>query len=415
MVGIDYTDDPRSVLCHFNKKHDKLGRFAKKTGSVSPPTDEKGNRRTIGGVAPRNTGKLNDISSVSETINEKSKYSTHVNPMASGGKEDVRDTISRYEYSNRQVTGSAKVKLRLAAPRNAEEAQAYYSKQIARQGGSDAYKEAEEEKKRQEKINRQKAYEEASQKRNTTNKAMVKRSLTERFVSKVDNFNDTVKDRLKKIGKAFVSNLFNINKKPTGGDHMPLNHSDVLAHANPYHDPKTGQFTTASIGVGMGKYVHNGKLTAEGRRRLEVELKRNARKKKDDQVKAKDGMTVEQILTDPHKWVSEDLSNLETSLNSTSRMTSQVSDFLRKSEAKKPAKRRKNLKLDKMTDSELKSAIDRYMLEQKYLDIFDPKEPPPVKKGKKFVMEALEIGGGVVAVGATAVTIAKAIHEMKKE
>lgn len=29
MNSIDYTNDPRSVLCHFNPNHDKLGRFAK--------------------------------------------------------------------------------------------------------------------------------------------------------------------------------------------------------------------------------------------------------------------------------------------------------------------------------------------------------------------------------------------------
>jgi hypothetical protein len=33
--AIDFSDDPRAVLIHFNEKHDRLGRFAKKSGGVS--------------------------------------------------------------------------------------------------------------------------------------------------------------------------------------------------------------------------------------------------------------------------------------------------------------------------------------------------------------------------------------------
>lgn len=34
MGMIDYTNDPRAVLIHFNPNHDKLGRFAKKGGGI---------------------------------------------------------------------------------------------------------------------------------------------------------------------------------------------------------------------------------------------------------------------------------------------------------------------------------------------------------------------------------------------
>lgn len=191
----------------------------------------------------------------------------------------------------------------------------------------------------------------------------------------------------------------------------------VLVHrggGNPYHDPKTGQFTTTT-GLGIGKYVDSkGNLTEEGKRRLAHDKRRNAQKKKDDQVKDKDGMTVDQILTDPHRWVKEDLNEIESGLKAAGTLTGDVSKFLKSQEAKRPAVRKKRLKLKDMTDAELQAQINRYLLEQRYEDIFNPKEPPEVSKGKKFLMNTLEVTGGVLAVGASAVTIAKALHELKK-
>lgn len=186
----------------------------------------------------------------------------------------------------------------------------------------------------------------------------------------------------------------------------------ILCHYNKNHDPKTGQFTTSR---GFGKYVNSdGSLTEAGKKRLDHDLKRNAQKKKDDQVKDKDGKTVEDILTDPHRWVREDLSEIESSLKAAGALTGDVEKILKQRESKKPLVRKKKLKLDNMTDAELNAQINRYLLEQRYQDIFNPKEPPEVSKGKKYLMGTLEVAGGVLAVGASAVTIAKALHELKK-
>jgi hypothetical protein len=188
----------------------------------------------------------------------------------------------------------------------------------------------------------------------------------------------------------------------------------VLVHFNKNHDPKTGQFTTAT-GLGIGKYIDsNGNLTEEGKRRLAHDKKRNAQKKKDDQVKDKDGMTVDEILTDPHRWVKEDLNEIESGLKAAGALTGDVNKFLKSREANRPLVRKKRLKLKDMTDAELQAQINRYMLEQRYEDIFNPKEPPEVSKGKKFLMNTLEVTGSVLAVGASAITIAKALHELRK-
>lgn len=190
----------------------------------------------------------------------------------------------------------------------------------------------------------------------------------------------------------------------------------VLIHkggGNPYHDPKNGQFTSKSFGI--GKYQNpDGSLTAEGHRRLALELKRNLKKKKDDQVKPKEGMTVREILTDPNKWWEDDLNNYASGLSAGKDFANTAYQFLEKSEKKKPFTRKKKLRLDNMTNEELNQQINRYLLEQKYLDIFDPKQPPEVSKGKKFLMNTLEYGGGILAMGVSAVTIAKAINSMKK-
>lgn len=197
-----------------------------------------------------------------------------------------------------------------------------------------------------------------------------------------------------------------------------LNYKDdpraVLCHFNKNHDPKTGQFTSGS---GVSRYVRqrpkNRKLTRddlteEGKRRYDFEVMRNAQKKKDDRVKN------EADLLDPHKWVRDDLSDMESALKSGSNLTSQLKGMMDKQESKRPSVRKKKLDLSNMTDQELNAQINRYVLEQRYQDTFNPKQPPEVSKGKKYIMNTLEVAGSVLAVGASAVTIAKAIHDLKK-
>lgn len=227
------------------------------------------------------------------------------------------------------------------------------------------------------------------------------------------------------------------NKSMRGGSSMPSNtvkhditYKDdpraVLCHYNPNHDPKTGQFTSKRFGsgkrygdmnsdpsFGMGKYVRideNGKkvLTEAGRARWEHDKKRNAQKKKDDRVKD------ENQLIDPHRWVKEDLDSFQQGLQNAQNMTKSLSDFEKRKLASRPLVRKKKLDLSEMTDQDLNNQINRYLLEQRYQDIFNPKEPPEVSKGKKWLMNTLEVAGGALAVGASAVTIAKAVHDMKK-
>ena len=197
----------------------------------------------------------------------------------------------------------------------------------------------------------------------------------------------------------------------------------VLIHFNPNHDPKTGQFTGKGKGRlyggspsywGKERYVttdpNTGKevLTDLGKARWEHDKKRNAQKKKDDQVKD------ENKLIDPHRWVKEDLDAYQQGLQNAQNLTKSLKDYEQKKLDRRPKSRRKKLDLSEMTDQELNAQINRFLLEERYQDIFNPKVAPEVSKGKQWLMNTMEVAGGALAVGVSAVTIAKAIHEMKK-
>lgn len=75
-------------------------------------------------------------------------------------------------------------------------------------------------------------------------------------------------------------------------------------------------------------------------------------------------------------------------------------------------KGRERMDLSNMTDQELRTKINREILEKQYSDLFGPPEKEP--KGREFVREALEIGGSVLAVTSTALGIALAVQKLKE-
>lgn len=63
--------------------------------------------------------------------------------------------------------------------------------------------------------------------------------------------------------------------------------------------------------------------------------------------------------------------------------------------------------LKKMSDEELKAAVARLGLEKQYKNL----KTEDISKGESYVKNALEIGGAILAAGASAVSIAIAIEE----
>lgn len=492
---VDYTDDPRAVLVHFNENHDRLGRFAKKSGGVSSSDRSKniflqsvgGNGlrlgdylRSEGGVRKREHFEVNaiipkmvdaylspenidslisDSSFVRDRIGGKELHTfSDYDAVGSYVKDLVRNDVKAGAYELADI-----LKLRDETPPFMRDSN--YTKTgntiVAPSNVFGVYDTTDEEKREQvsrfmsvalengmesvltDAVNANLLHlylhqpkfgddyleEDAQAAREHWNSPETHRDDLKAYNAE-DAYRNVSKQRAKDIqnntapksaSEAYAAASAQRNRDLT----KKLKHVDytddpraVLIHrggGNPYHDPKTGQFTTGT-GFGMGRYVDkDGNLTEQGQKRLENALKKNARKKKDDRVKPPEGMTVADVLKDPHQWVTDDLTGIETSLKSASSMAGDVERFVKNREAKKPLVRKKKLNLDDMTDAELQAKINRYILEQRYQDTFNPKEPPEVSTGKKFLINTLEYAGSVLAIGASAVTIAKAIHEMKKE
>lgn len=450
MIAIDFSDDPRAALIHFNEKHDSLGRFAKKSGggtSSTSATEAKFTNKNSLGYDQHVVDHAQNIIKTYQNVMSKAsasdrpKYATAVAKnivdsmldgktfknnrrlMAMGNSAGVPGESGKYWYSRdeymetadhaiKQIMVDITAGLGVDSGSVAEKIRPYVE-MYTRQQFEKRYEESVENQRKERLQGREKEVSgSASVKRRAMNAEQAYKLASEQRHKDIQKKQEA-DGAANAYAKASEQRRKDLEKKLKHVDYTDDPRA-VLIHFNKNHDPKTGQFTT-SVGLGIGKYIDSkGNLTEEGERRLAHDKKRNAQKKKDDQVKAKDGMTVDEILTDPHRWVKEDLNEIESGLKAAGALTGDVSKFLKSREANRPLVRKKRLKLKDMTDAELQAQINRYMLEQRYEDIFNPKEPPEVSKGKKFLMNTLEVTGSVLAVGASAVTIAKALHELKK-
>ena len=455
MDGINYKGDPRAVLCHFNEKHDSNGRFAKKSGGAASAIKKtrldvsEGERKIARlwardefenkiGIKPNETNTLMSIGSVTGNtdvhsfaakrvkdgldasikslaqyyVTESSAYSAyrgdtyHTEQEYLTGSGLLANTI--YDDIYTLFPDSPYVKQYLDSPAGQKAIGTAIGEAL---GTAYRTQKADDPITTLKKKSREKNRSSLSSKPHTVEK---RSSLSREAIKKANP--DLPATAIDEMYKAMKKE----NKSMRGGSTMPsstVKHDidytgdprAVLCHYNPNHDPKTGQFTS----FGMGKYIHidengNETLTEAGRARWEHDKKRNDQKKKEDRVKDPNS------LIDPHRWVKEDLDAVQQGIQNAQNMAKSLSEFEKKKLAQRPLVRKKKLDLSEMTDQDLNNQINRYLLEQRYQDIFNPKEPPEVSKGKKWLMNTLEVAGGALAVGVSAVTIAKAVHDMKK-
>lgn len=472
MYGIYYKGDPRSVLCHFNEKHDSKGRFAKKSGGTSGehiadvvkksylnvPRGERYMARKWGieaferksGFNVKDAETLDQATSMyidsRKPINEKliipsileaAKDIAWFYLEESSAYSGLRD--GEYHNANEYLTGSGllfnTVYSDLAASFSSIPfAKTYLDSDKGRNEIGEMIGKLIGAKFATQKP--QSSIEVLKDKRRKKNGGIPESSYAYRLmtadgkgvkVRKESVTRETIKKQNPDLPSTAIDEMYKAMKKSQtsmrGSSTMPsstVKHEisykgdprAVLCHFNPNHNPQNGQFTSGSS-FGMDKYIkidENGKkiLTEAGRARWEHDKKRNAQKKKDDRVKD------ENQLIDPHRWVKEDLDSFQQGLQNAQNMAKSLSDFEKRKLANRPMVRKKKLDLSEMTDQDLNNQINRYLLEQRYQDIFNPKEPPEVSKGKKWLMNTLEVAGGALAVGVSAVTIAKAVHDMKK-
>lgn len=152
---------------------------------------------------------------------------------------------------------------------------------------------------------------------------------------------------------------------------------------------------------GVRRYQNkDGSLTKLGEKRYARDIEQNEKKKKDNRLP-------ENALNDPNRWVKEDDTRIKGVAESGKRLTDSLSSFERVIPEKRSNER---INLSSMSDKELRDKINRELLEKQYNDIFNPVQ---VSRGRENVRNALEIGGSVLGVTASALGIALAIRELK--
>lgn len=111
---------------------------------------------------------------------------------------------------------------------------------------------------------------------------------------------------------------------------------------------------------------------------------------------------------DPDKWVTDDLTNSRKLVDESSNMTGKLKKLTDDSIKHQP---KVKMDLSKMSDQQMRSEINRALLERQYNDMFAPQKST---KGREYASQILETAGDVLAVAGSAVGIALSIKALKK-
>lgn len=153
---------------------------------------------------------------------------------------------------------------------------------------------------------------------------------------------------------------------------------------------------------GVRRYQNSdGTLTPAGKKRYDRDIQENNAKKKDNRIVI-DG-------PDARRWVKEDTRRAKGVVDSSRDMVRELDNMNRSTRSKS---KRQNLDLSKMSDQEMRSQINRAMLEKQYNDMFAPQK---TSRGRECVSKVLETTGTVLAIGSSALGIALAIKELSGE
>ena len=150
---------------------------------------------------------------------------------------------------------------------------------------------------------------------------------------------------------------------------------------------------------GVRRYQNkDGSLTPAGKKRYDRDVQEKNAKKKDNRIVI-DG-------PDPKRWAKEDLSRAKNTVDGSANLAKQ----LKSANDIVPTAKKQKLDLSKMSDQEMRSQINRALLEKQYNDMFAPVK---VNKGREVVSKTLEVVGTTLTIGSSALAIALAIKELK--
>lgn len=158
---------------------------------------------------------------------------------------------------------------------------------------------------------------------------------------------------------------------------------------------------TIGMRWGIRRYQNkDGTLTELGKKRYNRDILDNARKKKENR-------TPEDKLLDPERWVREDISNARDISGNASNMVNTAKE-IEKMTRKKESKTTPNL--SRMTDQELRNAINRLEMERRYAELTRPEN---VSRGRKITQNVLDYAGTITSLAASGLGIALSIRKLK--
>lgn len=163
---------------------------------------------------------------------------------------------------------------------------------------------------------------------------------------------------------------------------------------------------------GVRRYQNkNGSLTTEGKTRYA----RDARKKgyydydkatgKYYKNSKKNGKTY--LHADANRYVEEDLSRIKNVTDSANNVTKTISSVINSSSSNKKT----SLNLNKMSDKELRDAINRKVLEQQYTNLYATQHK---NKGKEYANKVIKYAGAALSTAGSLTSLALSIRKLVK-
>ena len=161
---------------------------------------------------------------------------------------------------------------------------------------------------------------------------------------------------------------------------------------------------------GIRRYQNeDGTLTEAGKRRL-GQISDNAKRVDFDPDTGKiNPNSSRNAKAGIHDAVASDYRNASSAQNSASAAAQKASNLASRSARHKEEKIRKSMDLSKMSNKELQDAINRMNLERNYKNAVTEN----AASGRRYVSDVLATAGDVLAIGASAASIAVAIHTLK--
>lgn len=154
---------------------------------------------------------------------------------------------------------------------------------------------------------------------------------------------------------------------------------------------------------GVRRYQNkDGTLTDAGKKRYDRDVRENLAKKKENRVDTSE--------PDPNRWVRENIERSKKAVDATKDLVEKAKGIEHETA---PKAKRGRMDLSKMTDQELRKAIDREQLELRYNDLFGKVEQTSISKGREYTREILDAAGDILSVGGSALAIALSIKALR--